>query len=128
MMSSNIIMTHQCMTPWSGVKVTQTYEAMFVCVRLYVYRYIRSILESLRLQVESPVLETSIVSPSCLSCWLQACKHQLILQRGLKTPIRSLLRVVSPHISDGGNGIWHLGEKVSWQCWKNDHVTSKKKN
>ena len=48
------------MTPWPGVGVTQAYEAVLVWLRLYVHGYIRSTLESLRLQVESPVLGTSI--------------------------------------------------------------------
>ena len=42
--------------------MTQAYEAVLVWLRLYVHRYIRSTLESLRLQVESPVLGTSIAS------------------------------------------------------------------
>ena len=50
------------MTPWPGVGVTQAYEAVLVWFRLYVYKYIRPTLESLRLQVESPVLGTSIAA------------------------------------------------------------------
>ena len=47
-----------------------------VWLRLFVrHRYISSILESLRLQVESPVLGTSISSISCLSCRLGAFKR-----------------------------------------------------
>ena len=80
-------MTHPCMTPWSGVEVTQTYEAVFVWVRLYVHRYIRLTLESLRLQVESPVLGTSIAVTLCLSCRLRALKRPPVYHQGLKTPV-----------------------------------------
>jgi hypothetical protein len=48
------------MTPWAGVDVTQPYEAVRVVLFVGLFVYIRTCLESLRLQVESPVLGTSI--------------------------------------------------------------------
>ena len=65
------------MMPWSGVIVTQTYKAVFhlhTFVHQYIYRYINLSLESLRLQVESPVLGTNIHLLFHLPCQLLASK------------------------------------------------------
>ena len=91
MTSSDVIMTHLCMTPWSGVEVTQTYEAAFVWIRLYVHRYIRSTLESLRLQVESPVLGTSIAVTFVYLVGWEPSNAYSFYHQGLKTPVEVYL-------------------------------------
>ena len=76
------------MTPWPGVGVTQAYEAVLVWFRLYVHRYIRSTLESLRLQVESPVLGTSIASTFVYLVGWEPSNVSSVYHQGLKTPVK----------------------------------------
>ena len=68
--------------------MTQTYEAVLVWSRLYVHRYIRSTLESLRLQVESPVLGTSIAATFVYLVGWEPSNVHSVYHQGLKTPVK----------------------------------------
>ena len=68
--------------------MTQAYEAVFIWFRLYVHRYIRSTLESLRLQVESPVLGTSIAVTFVYLVGWEPSNVFSIRHQGLKTPVK----------------------------------------